>query len=554
MNKFCRKVLFCSILVFSFAFAEEAENVEENEITLPDVSTVIYGGAIKVGKSAVPDYSQILASDEKDSEVLKIELPYSENQNENTLKAEALKVDREKSIFAEGTFGAGFPGFFLGNFSIYRQGKNPFNLNFFHESSSGFAGLPLTSGYFENATEISGNKDLNFEKAALSFSLAYKDLSDGLQNKSEKMSDLTKNSIDGKFSLNWSLSENFYLNFKTDVSWFNRYGLLFKSESEDFFKALKSISVFSVSPSLDLGWKNSIVDVCFSSSYLSQADLNGSFDNNSFHRGDFTLSFDSEFSFVRFFADAGIVVGNYLGSNNFTVPFKAGADFSVLTPVSPRKLLISFAGGMESEAQTVSMLELKYKFSSLEDFQGECSSWFGLLDISFPIKNLFTVFFESTFKKTAFSNGIAEPFFTLPEDELSLRYGLYPFKIEDLTQINTNAGFSFLYKNFTLSLFWKSFWLDVPSLEFRNTVNASFSFQTENSKFGFEGLSAFLFDEGKDICPVVDFSVFFRITNALRLAVNANDIVKLVSGSKREYAGLYAKRGGNVSLVVKFNF
>ncbi|MDY4153167.1 MAG: hypothetical protein SOX89_06305, partial [Treponema sp.] len=98
MNKFCRKVLFCSILIFGFAFAQEAENVEENEITLPDVSTVIYGGAIKVGKSAVPDYSQILASDEKDSEVLKIELPYSENQNENTLKAEALKVDREKSI------------------------------------------------------------------------------------------------------------------------------------------------------------------------------------------------------------------------------------------------------------------------------------------------------------------------------------------------------------------------------------------------------------------------------------------------------------------------
>lgn len=554
MNKFCKKVLFCSLLISSFAFAEETENIEENEITLPDVSTVIYGGAIKVGKSAVPDYSQILAGDEKDSEVLKIELPYSENQNESDLKAEALKDGMEKSIFAEGTFGAGFPGFFLGDFSIYRQGKNPFNLNFFHESSSGFAGLPLTSGYFENATEISGNKDLNFEKIALSFSLAYKNLTDGLQNKSEKMSDLTKNLIDGKFSLNWSLSENFYLKFKTDASWFNRYGLLFKSESEDFFKALKSISVFSLSPSLDFGWKNSFVDVRFSSSYLSQADLNGSFNNNSFHRGDFRLFFDSSFSFVNFFADAGIVVGNYLGSNSFTVPFKAGADFSVLTPVSPRKLLISFAGGMESDAQTVSSLESEYKFSSLEDFKDECSYWFGTLDISFPIKNLFTVFLESTFKKSSFSNGSAEPFFALPENLLSSRYGLYPFIIEDLTQINTNAGFSFLYKNFTVSLFWKSFWLDVPSLEFRNTVNASFSFQTENSKFGFEGLTSFLFDEDKDICPVVDFSIFFRITNALRLAVNADDIVKLVSGAKREYAGVYVKRGGKVSLVVKFNF
>ena len=64
MNKFCKKVLFCSLLISSFAFAEETENIEEHEITLPDVSTVIYGGAIKVGKSAVPDYSQILAGDE----------------------------------------------------------------------------------------------------------------------------------------------------------------------------------------------------------------------------------------------------------------------------------------------------------------------------------------------------------------------------------------------------------------------------------------------------------------------------------------------------------
>ena len=58
------------ILMLAAAFsgavvtAQNVNDSENAEITLPDVSTVISGGAPKVGKSAVPDFSAVLPKTE----------------------------------------------------------------------------------------------------------------------------------------------------------------------------------------------------------------------------------------------------------------------------------------------------------------------------------------------------------------------------------------------------------------------------------------------------------------------------------------------------------
>ena len=51
--------ILSSALIFFIAVGSYAQNnvSDAEEISLPDVSTVISGGAPKVGKSAVPDYS-----------------------------------------------------------------------------------------------------------------------------------------------------------------------------------------------------------------------------------------------------------------------------------------------------------------------------------------------------------------------------------------------------------------------------------------------------------------------------------------------------------------
>ncbi|MDE7383134.1 MAG: hypothetical protein K2M99_04525, partial [Treponemataceae bacterium] len=58
-------MLFTMILVFAATSqSSSALSEAEEEIALPDVSTVISGGAPKVGKSAIPDFSEIFPSAE----------------------------------------------------------------------------------------------------------------------------------------------------------------------------------------------------------------------------------------------------------------------------------------------------------------------------------------------------------------------------------------------------------------------------------------------------------------------------------------------------------
>ena len=78
--------IYFILSVTSFCFSQEV-NVAEEAITLPDVSTVISDGAIKAGKSAVPDYSEVLPRTEINAELLP-QLPDSEN-----IAVEEEKVD-----------------------------------------------------------------------------------------------------------------------------------------------------------------------------------------------------------------------------------------------------------------------------------------------------------------------------------------------------------------------------------------------------------------------------------------------------------------------------
>jgi hypothetical protein len=61
-------------------------------------------------------------------------------------------------------------------------------------------------------------------------------------------------------------------------------------------------------------------------------------------------------------------------------------------------------------------------------------------------------------------------------------------------------------------------------------------------------------DSNADIIPIIDMSAFFRLTQAVRLAVSVEDIVKLISGDSRTYAGDYIDRSGSASILVKFFF
>lgn len=548
---------FILFLTFSgIIFAEE--NVEQNpdeSFMLPDVSTVIYGGDIKVGKSAIPDYSEILPENAEVSDEINLELPEIENDKNLQQKAEVLNNSEEKSIFAEGIFGAGYPGLFLGNFTVYRSTKNPFKINFNHESSSGYASNSVNDGYFDKKTVVLGEKSFNFEKIKLNFSGSYKNLSDGFQNQSKIISDITKNVLFADVNLLWNIKNGFYFDFDINSEWYNRYANLVgeKSEKDLIEKWLKGISVLSIKPEFNFGWKNNNFNIFLNGEYFSESDLNKSFiEEKNLHRGNFLLNFDWKNSFINLFADFGVAFGNYQNENGFILPFKVGTKFQFETPISARKFNIMAVGGLKSETLAIGYFEEKYNFSALNNFVPEISDWFANYKMIIPVKDLITLNFDAEFLFTAFKNGIYEPNFE--QNSLINTNNLFVFERKELTQFNTNLGFSFAYGIFNFDAFWKCFWSDVPLLEYKNSVNLAFAVQSKNAKIGFDGKVLFNMDKNYDTVPVVDFSVFFRVTSAIRLALNMEDIVKLITSTERIYAGNFVKRSGCANFVVKFNF
>ena len=60
--------------------------------------------------------------------------------------------------------------------------------------------------------------------------------------------------------------------------------------------------------------------------------------------------------------------------------------------------------------------------------------------------------------------------------------------------------------------------------------------------------------DAADKTPLVGFEAFTQVSPAVSVVLSATDIVKLVSGEPRTYAGQYVANSGNVTLLIKFLF
>lgn len=560
MKKFVKGITVLSLLSAGFClFAQETENISgDEEIQLPDVSTVIYGGSIKAGKSAIPDYTEVLPQNAEANGDFAVQLPSDGADSGSSEKAEILPRFDKKTIFVEGTAGCGVPGFFLGNFSVYRQTGNPFRIYFGHESASGYAYKSLNDGYFDRLTQIAAEKDFTWKAVKLDLSGSYKNSGDGLQDKSDVIADVSKETLSGDVSLFADLSHGLFIKTGLKGEWYKRYGnLTGDSAAKDAVPtALKQVSILGLNPQFTFGWENKGFSADFNMNYQLESDLYGSFDETkNLHRGTFGLGLGWHNANVNVYGNAAVVLGNELNGNDVTVPFKAGADFMFVTGLSPRNMIIGFSGGCDSRAPLVSGSESLYKFSAASELLTETSDWTGNFALSLPVKNAFTFIFDAEFRKTAFDNGTWLPCYSEEASVINSNfYGQYIFEQNDMTQFNTDAGISFRFGIVTLSALWNACWGDVPALRYKNFISAQVSLQTKNSRFGFDGNFGLTPDSDEDNVPVIDFSFFFRVTNAVRLAVSCDDIVKLLGGKTRTYAGQYVRRSGNAAFLVKFNF
>ena len=124
----------------------------------------------------------------------------------------------------------------------------------------------------------------------------------------------------------------------------------------------------------------------------------------------------------------------------------------------------------------------------------------------------------------------------------------------DMSVLSSNIELTYIYKILSLKAGLKSNWIDIPVLDYNQLVTLGIGLAKENGKYGVNLNSFGLDDSSSAIVPIFNLDGFVKITEAVSIGAELTDIIKLLSGTTRTYAGDYIVRSGTASVMVKFFF
>lgn len=541
-------------------FAQTAsQNVEtEEEIELPDVTTVVNGKTFTIGKDSVPDYTKILPESNAPSVTFpSVEENPGQRENGNP---SGRKDDKIKDIYAEGELGAGYPFYFKGDFSIYRaSGDSPFEIDFNHESAEGFAGKKANEGYFSRNTSVRGEKSLFGSLGKHHGSAEYKMSDDGLQLKSDSYSDMVKHTISGEIASSWELGNGILIDYGADAAWFNRYGeVLSASDPEDNYE--KITKIVDVNPFIGFGWHGNGFKAMLTSFYGFQGNLEksgnlleieNSSNKDASHRGQFKLALSWENDKLALGADGSLIIGTATGKKDILPAFTAKLDFKTEAFTEDRYFQLSARGGLDSYQEKIRNLENLYRYAICAAIPSETTDYFASVNLKVPLLSACELTGGFEFKKTAFENYLWQALYT----EKLASSGLYVVAPSGRTEYNSNLGFSLDFSPVKAGLEWKAYWKDVPVIEDEHKIKASISYQDSQAKLDAGASAAFAFGDEADLCPDISLWAGIRLAPALSLALELNDVIKLFGNSSRDFAhSEFITTSGNAVLLAKFQF
>lgn len=542
------KKLYTVLIFFSFIFCGFSQDIE-----LPDISTDIVSDSVNVSDDDLPDFKNRVTNIDSSGNIVP-ELPQIESPETETLSS--FESSETKNLFAEGLVGGGFPALFRCDFSLFRlYGTEPFSLKFSHNSAAGYTGESLSADFFDRDTSLEIQKSFSKNKFSFSIDGSYNSLAEGLQNQTPLFTSLNKEFVSADADFQFDFSEYFSLEFNLPSYFYTRYSRT--SLSLDSIKSLEVPNIFyesayfALMPQLNAEFSFKEFYGIFSGKYSFVPNLYGLDksvqDSTIFHRGKFGIELGWKTDFVKVYANAAAVVGNFINGENVLVPFCAGVEYSIPVYFSNRRFSIGAEGGLGSKENSAAELEQKYKFSALTFLPDETAFWYGKFNLSVPLKSSFSGTVEAEYKQNALNSGFWEPDYS----DNSKSYGVYSYSKNDLKLLSTAFSLSYHYKILTLSGGWKSNWLDVPVLENIQLLTLQFALQDENALWGIEIQGMYSFENSLTV-PLINFEGFIGITPSVRIVLNATDVVKLVTAEKRSYAGEYIGRGGSASLLMKF--
>ncbi|MCR5061900.1 MAG: hypothetical protein K6A89_01310 [Treponema sp.] len=528
--------------MFMIAALLLAAGVFSEDIELPDVTTVISGETEMVGEEALPDFEDVLELPNGSGDV-EPELPEIDT-SDNTAIDDGNTRPVEKSVYAEGLIGGGYPAFFTGNVSVARTtGTSPFKFSVEHESALGYAAHSLTDGYSDRFTGLSVEKQYkknHFEWGAFGF---YKSASDGLQKNlyynGTEIGLLNRDLYNAGGNIAYTFDNGFSLGAAAKTNFYNRY-------SEITCPQIRTVSFFSVNPQLLFRWTGYGFETGFTTDYDFDTEFTENIIFPQSHRVKFMIDLSWKNDYIKIYGNASAVIGKNVMANSVIVPFTIGIDSSFPVYFANRRVSICAEGGIDSYKPKSYELEGKYKFTNLNWNPTEVSEWYGRFNFSIPLKSSFTGSAGVEYRQTAYENGRWQPVY----DDVTSIYG---YNIRNFRGLSTDFNLSYHQGFFSVSAAWHSNWLDVPVLENIQNVKFDINFQDVNSKWGADVNCVLPIDNEIDT-PVINAEGFVRITQSVRAILSVNDIIKLYKGETRIYAGKYAARSGSAAMLLKFFF
>ncbi len=542
----------CSIAVLCGVFAQSSDALSADEIKLPEMTTVISGDTPVAEKDVLPDFSDIL---EPSAEART--LPGIQDAQDVPETVESVPADTgagKKDIFVEGLVGAGYSNVFIGDFTVYKAtGENPFKLHFGHDSASGYARNDVSDNFEDSKTTIFGEKTITTGITTWNVFGGYDRITDGLQLVSPVFEDMTKQKVHGGFTSDSFFNNGIEFLFGVDTSWYNRYNSLMYN-APAYTAAEEGHSIISSNPMARFSWSSDALTVGVEGKYTVHSNAGDSdammFGKQTTHRGEAFTDIGWHNDIFSVYEKAGIVAGTKIGDQSLLVPFTVGGSVRFHTPLSDRAVELAAEGGMQTSQPTISDLETLYAFTYMAGIPGETSDWYGKETLSLPIADVLTLSQTGEYRKTAFDNGVWQPIYA----STGVVSKLYGYTQKEMTRFKTVSAASVLMGPMTATVDWTAQWIDVPVLEYENTIGISASLQDSTATYGGEVHVRFDLDSDADEVPNIGGETFYRMNQSVRLAAQVDDIVKLVTGKSRTYAGDYIQRSGTAAVVVKFFF
>ena len=152
-------IVLSSALVLSAFPIFSQEVTADNQIELPDLTTVVAGGQETDDFAPPPSFADVLDIPYNSGDLVPV-LPSISAGDESDVVA-AGNQSEQKDIYAQGEIGGGYPAAFIGDFEIARlYGADPFKISFNHNSAAGYSGHSLKDGYKDSTTGINITKTI----------------------------------------------------------------------------------------------------------------------------------------------------------------------------------------------------------------------------------------------------------------------------------------------------------------------------------------------------------------------------------------------------------